>query len=143
MNPGRELDALVAEKVFGCKVEKREGHKTGPVRTGTIGELIGRTEYTCNCPTMDYVNDFGAFDPKFPHSDNAGLFSSIKHYSSEIAAAWEIVERMRERHHWTRIELNNFGKGTWLVNFEIGGATSGESAPHAICLAALKAVEGK
>ena len=68
-------------------------------------------------------------------------------YSSEIAAAWEVVERMKERGLGMALEVNAastgcvFGTGACLGD-DLSGpmAIGAESAPLAICLAALKAV---
>lgn len=104
MSAGRELDALVAEKVKGG------GHRPG-------GAAV--------CP-------------------------SVPPYSTDIAAAWQVVERFR-RAGW-RAEVRTGPDGYHECSLEppdtdpmdhayhIGAL--GDSVPHAICLAALKAVWG-
>lgn len=64
-------------------------------------------------------------------------------YSTDIAAAWEVVEKMLrpDRDYSFSIQTNSAGKSGWFhcrFNGEFGGAAP--TAPHAICLAALKAV---
>jgi hypothetical protein len=55
-------------------------------------------------------------------------------YSTNIAAAWEVVEWMCERGSMTVLYIEATGS---LVR--VGGSVvDGASAPHAICLAALK-----
>lgn len=117
MEPGRELDALIAEKVMGCRPEA-DTSGDGPV---------------CGCIDRS-------------HSDKLGW---LKEYSTDIAAAWEVVEKLRspskmffeirfEDKCWSAqfytakasVELVRRWYGTGLL----------DSAPHAICLAALKAV---
>ena len=109
MTPGRELDALVAEKVMEWKV--------------------------------DYIPRFGA-------AVLVGGLSGIAcpPYSTDIGAAWEVVEKvpyalclMRVDGKW-RAQFWEFGKYTSRPQGEADAPT----APHAICLAALRAlgVEG-
>lgn len=93
MKPGRELDALIAEKVMR-------------------------------------ITKSGNTDPK--------------PYSTDIAAAWEVVEKLKweywhvQLHHY---QGNKYGYVGWTfrmcqVDKEIE-ASSEVSAPHVICLAAL------
>lgn len=63
--------------------------------------------------------------------------------STDIAAAWEVVGRVRERGFEVYVLGNPktpWGCRIWDGNQEMGFVRSAESAPHAICLAALKAV---
>lgn len=96
MNAGRELDALVAEKVMGYEVN-REG-------------------YTGYLPS----------------------------FSTDIAAAWDVVEKLDLFSPGSGLYLVGSGN-EWRVFHSLGeGETElwcdGVSALHAICLAALKAV---
>jgi len=64
---------------------------------------------------------------------------ALKGYSTNIAAAWEVVEKMRG---WAEgcgyhVEINGDGGG-WKVKFGPFYAFSEEVLPPAICLAALK-----
>jgi len=88
MKPGRELDALIAEKVMGWS-------------WGIIGDLIPA-------------------------------------YSTDISAAWEVVEEMGDCLH-----LRQHGEqGEWEAWFcgYPNSKAHGETAPEAICKAALLAV---
>lgn len=119
MKPGRELDALVAEKVMGLSVKR------------------------------ELINDgSGAF-----------FYPELLAYSTGIAAAWEVVEKVKswETNHdedgykYTLEFYFYFSGGKWNAGFvkstadeislcgdnEIDIQTS--SAPLSICLAALKA----
>jgi len=114
MNPGRELDALVAEKVMGAKI--------------TFG--------------IDYSRQ------------NIKLFDGCGKpptYSTTIHAAWKVVEKLRHR-NFSFTSHNDVGmsgsastpgKG-WMAVFHIEGGpmdyTYADTAPLAICKAALKAV---
>jgi hypothetical protein len=120
VSPGRELDALVAEKVLGCK----------PF-LGTDGV----TKY-CNCGRTSSFDD-GA------HEMRSG---GLKPYSTSISAAWELVEHLGEhRGFWFRLEKQASLPGLWLAAFREAGlddedTAASVTAPHAIALAALKAV---
>lgn len=69
-------------------------------------------------------------------------------YSTDIAAAWQIVRRARQMGYEVRIAMrdNEHGKSYTAVQFqtskgEDGAAHSYEGEAHAICLCALRAVE--
>lgn len=112
MNPGRELDALVAEKVMGWEaVHEHDFRDGGKQWLGT-------------------------------RSDGAKMVP-LPHYSTSIAAAWEVVAHLRSLASYVRWELRGdrhdyncyfcLGRGVeWVEDID--------TAPHAICLAALKAV---
>lgn len=104
MIAGRELDALIAEKVMGWKLfvdNKREvcAWDTGTSPGGFIDERN--------------------FKP-----------------SRDIAAAWQVVEKLDNRFILDRTLGQYRVRFTAQDSFEV----TAESAPHAICLAALKAV---
>ena len=115
MTPGRELDLLIAQKIFGYGKEIRAA---GP----TFVELPANIH-----------RDKPVISPD-------GDLEFLKKYSTDISAAWEVVEKM-ETYIFT---LYQFPKKQYMAvfkyfndDFEI--SEMGESAPHAICLAALKA----
>jgi hypothetical protein len=109
MKPGRELDALVAEKVMGYR----------------------RHHDDCNT----YWVDSDGEEPTHSHD-----------YSTDIAAAWEVVEKLAEK----RIQISAaplwgsegrmIWEATWKKVNDTWNPVHANSAPHAICLAALKAV---
>jgi hypothetical protein len=101
LTPGRELDALVAEKVMGW--------------TNLTSDFWG-------CPVKDRAS-----------------MVPIHKYSTSIAAAWEVVEKLSETHRICITKAN--GKWAMALDDEIIWISDGqETAPYAICLAALKAV---
>ena len=118
MNPGRELDALVAEKVMGWWW----GDDESPAGAGW------------------YEHD----DPK-----RARDWSP----SQNIADAWEVVEKLvadgfspdllhmphQPESSWTCHIDNSLGDTKTYIGIPVA-ACSGKTVPHAICLAALKAV---
>jgi hypothetical protein len=128
MKPGRELDALIAEKVMGKKL---------PISVGW---------WTCD---------------KLPE----GSIEICPFYSTDIAAAWQVVEKIQTtpikalefyefQIHETPIwdeEAKKHTKMGWEVGWGWYGCDSdfgfcisakAQALPEAICLAALKAVEG-
>ena len=116
MKPGREMDALVATKIFGLVPCQAESHKNDEAPWDCYARL--------NSP------------------DQGG---ELKAYSIDIAAAWEVVEKMRDTHDFYLEKEKDDTR--WIANFfPTSGeflsedCASGNSAPHAICLAALKAV---
>lgn len=113
MTPGRELDTLVAEKVFKYSIFKKRW-KEGS-HSGFIDSWI----------------------------DSAGfeIPGQLPEYSTDISAAWEVVEKLRPE---LCIEImpwgDNYHVRVLSVTLEQKSRASCRSAPHAICLAALKAV---
>lgn len=61
----------------------------------------------------------------------------LPHYSTDISAAWEVVERLQKDHH--PYALENMTTKEFTCAFTDFRATH-QSAPMAICLAALKSV---
>lgn len=121
--PGYELDVLIAEKIMGWRILSHWDCE------GTIKHLVDENQCEVRPP-------------------------EIKPYSTSIAAAWEVVEKLNK---W-KFTL------TWQFFFGGGGSelkayataifdpvltsrredlfVKAETAPHAICLAALKAQVG-
>ena len=76
-----------------------------------------------------------------------GFESYIPHYSTDISAAWEVVEKLMEKKFSDgrpeqQLCLNGHGAPKWQAWFHPNTETLsfGDTAPHAICLSALKAV---
>lgn len=120
IEPGPKLDALIAEKVFGYK-------------------------------TYDTVNPF---DPRDKNIYNMSVIDNKNHcrqtlnYSTSIADAWQVVEKLKQDNFFficgsQIIGMVGVSDGIW-ASFgkihEIAQYTVGGNFPHAICLAALKAV---
>jgi hypothetical protein len=121
MEAGREMDALVAEKVMGIKVRVSDGE----------WEL---------CARMDYA-DAGEL-----MVDDTGLFYSerIHTYSTDIAAAWEVVEKLSDKVIDISRQLEGMTVETAHWDVEIDGHEAYALAvPLAICRAALLTVEVK
>jgi len=127
MEAGRELDALVAEKVMGIEVDL------------VVAPFIYYSPY------RDRYDEWAAGNE--PYIDKDGDIHLIPRYSTDIAAAWLVVEKMRET-RW--IEVHSTIDGEWAAFYTPIGTTDmnqaiheyakASTAPLAICLAALKAV---
>lgn len=112
MTAGRELDALIAEKVMGWKVFRNGEH--GP----------HRWEAETDRGTLRVIDSSYSGDGFSP--------------STDIAAAWEVVEKVRKEAGDFQLALVDYGSA-WAARFDKASAVE-RTAPHAICLAALKAV---
>lgn len=137
MDAGREHDVLVARKVLGLTVYQADytGH------TVLLGPINPKYEL--------YIStDYG--------------WAELPEYSTDIAAAFQVVEAMRAKwacgdemcNFWTFKDLgtSHSGETGWRVEVEFypdhdGPAVEHEavsqSLPHAICLAALDVLEGE
>ena len=146
MTPGRELDALVAEKVFGISVPE------GDIEQKQLGPF----------PQGDETREWG-INTRVRGGGRSWYYRGLA-YSTNIAAAWEVWERLVvltiEAKLWgpklaITIPRMNGEDRLYVVrlsNDTYGGHNEGHSddtiwrgaaptLPHAICLAALKAVE--
>ena len=129
MKAGRELDALVAEKVMGFPY----GQQHGEIRENSSG-----SPFCSICKVAGSWRD-------------GDLFSEpcIQHYSTDIADAWQVVEKLREQGFNFGIQhpCRRHGGQAFVYFHRYGGSTIGhqstalaDTGPRAICLAALKAV---
>lgn len=128
MEAGRELDALIAEKVMGGFVSDPDALSDTSevwywVHTKS-GVLRGEPYQLKVKPVWDH--QWHQWKP-----------------SSDIEAAWQVIEKM-EDHGW----MARIGRdiGEWNCRFVRPEDTAGyvydssDTAPHAICLASLKAL---
>lgn len=140
LEPGPELDALVAEKVMGWEhvIKEDREYYLGDTTPG----FSGRNTY--------WVKGYSSFGVQI------GECVLLPKFSTSIAAAWEVVEKLRtwddgyrigayvgvevwspDRETETCCEVNI----EWHAPAHVAEAGAIEAtAPHAICLAALRAV---
>ena len=118
---GRALDALVAERVMGCTPEAHHMEKYSP---------------TCGCKHRIHRNT------------REDLGDLLADYSTDIGAAWEVGEKLGHK-TFSLTGPEDKEPVTWCAEFgsfqdAVFQAEDAEAdtAPHAICLAALKAVDG-
>lgn len=110
MKPGRELDALVAEKVMGW--------------------VIG----------SDHISHDGiGFSRQY-------LDIALPRFSTDIFAAWKVVEKLHSLGFKIGVDAQTNSYSACVVAtlekgiYKVVANEVKETAPHAICLAALKAV---
>lgn len=112
MNAGRELDALVAEKVMGWTFR-------------TFPEGV--------CPNVK-------------HWYCGEQYVLMKPFSTDIAAAWRVVEKLVSDGRVFIVKGDGLRDGDfnpkWTVLCDNHPRTDAATAPLAICLAALQAVGG-
>lgn len=137
MKPGRELDALIAEKVMGWKWHPIKGDEPYyDELTKNHGGFWLNGTASVNCTDIN-----GA--PNCPH------------YSTDIAAAWEVAQKLADmnednelviyvspsKHNECEVSIQFWDRSNPDEPVLSGPFyLCGESAPHAICLAALKAL---
>jgi hypothetical protein len=116
MEAGRELDTLVAEKVFGFEV--KAFHQFGNM-------------------ALRYIN---------PHDPSLGHWCELPHFSTTMTAAWNIVEALKSYRWSITLDIEfATGYSVRLLKYLIPIDDSPEifveakSMPLAICLAALEA----
>jgi hypothetical protein len=121
---GRELDALVAEKVFGCNVK-------WPMGEG------GRGYCDCKPKRTRYYKTW-------PHgitTEEGCNYPELHEYSESIAATWEVVEKfLSDGHDFTLDSGRNRDTGEIFhaCRLDDVNLTYAPTAPLAICRAALK-----
>lgn len=139
LNPGPDLDRLVAEKVMGFSFASsrtalmypKDGERYGSHFIEEGGVVVQAT--------------MGSY-PDFVGTERWRPSTSIEH-------AWEVVEKMHALGHGMIVFKS---KNKWVCHYKIGetdvmhyrgwiydltdGTGVGETAPHAICLAALMAL---
>lgn len=121
MPAGRELDALVAEKVMGWTAcDANEAYPRW--MHGDPGDEFAEAGRGRGCAPLTTAW-------RVPYS----------RYSTDIAAAWEVVEKVRgDRDVWLQWDSET---SIWGCQFFSGGHECfADTAPLAICRAALKAV---
>ena len=125
MKPGPELDALVAEKVFGWT----------------------RLEWSGQNPASLW-DDKAIFDAVMATGHNH-IEGKVPPYSTSIADAWEVLPKLHRLNYVVYINPSSLGGG-YVECFYPGHdaedsfpeffGVCGQQVPHAICLAGLVAV---
>ena len=133
MDAGRELDALVAEKVMGWTCVRTEsGWDNGPDPV-TGGPQIG---WYGQPPGEEWEGNSGQI---------------IEEYSTDIATAWKVVEVLAAKSQALALQAPGSTEMSeyyhyferWTAEFlpsPLNSSVQADSAPMAICLAALEAV---
>lgn len=134
MKPGRDLDELIAEKVMGWKRISYEqlypsqvGRKEFSMYWYDSNNKETRLAEDCN----DYYQPEEAWSP-----------------STDIASAWQVIERIKSTagdRVTFRLEYIDsvWSYGYENLNTDIFDCIEADTAPLAICLLALKALDNK
>lgn len=150
----RERDALVAEKAMGWRWMRYPAPNNPELKlTGLFPPEA--PERICVANGYDQVWEPSDTDaPRFSNWyacvwwENGELQRGIPHYSTDIAAAWRVVERLQQRgltvvvRNGSTLGRHYGGCVVRVLDFkekQKWEALSLDSAPEAICLAALKA----
>lgn len=124
MKPGRELDVLIAEKVMGWKLYCYEGDVYAH-EPGQYGDAAKNDGWCWEGDTYPENRESHQFAP-----------------STDIAAAWEVVEKLSTNGWAVKMQIG-FDSSRYYWDCEVfieeSHYGSAKTAPHAICLAALKA----
>lgn len=127
VNTLRELDALVGEQLTGEKPEVYWEDAHAMFRFETEQEALEALKRLKAQPSLPRVN----WD-----SVTVTQIKSYRPYSSDIATAWSVVEKVTTREHELRLRREG---GMWHVAFGDCAETAARSAPVAICVAGLRA----
>jgi hypothetical protein len=122
---------MIAEKILGLKVEER-GLRC---ERGDDGQFYDIPRLVALRPS-DTPNTWGG-----------QRWENLRPYSTDIAAAWEVVEHLRRNGRFVQIDLFGYDGEDWRVCVSVDEpekyeAAEAETAPLAICLAALRAFGG-
>lgn len=141
-----DLNAMVAERVMQW-MWKRDQRiwRAGPLKGQTSGE-----PYRYLVPPDSMFRDHTPWDGK-EQCEISTDFHSVPAYSTDISAAFLVVEKMQERlgKGWVFSLDSSDGKCSqpmWCARFRYfvdssdGYCAQDDSLPRAICLAALKAL---
>ena len=133
---GRELDALIAEKVMGDSgvlVCGNRGPLYGERTTTDCDQILGRWFFEGVCPKCRW---------------HGRTMRILRHYSTDIADAWKIVEHGfvwpghagKPMLHLLRACANGQWEIQWCSDFGYSKTTKADTAPLAICRAALRVI---
>ena len=169
---GRDLDQKIAAKIFSHSLVGTVLPDLDDWPTVLRGDGLMYLE-VCVCEDMrkeyaaqeaDELRHEGGISPAFAktrsqrwvHGHHRGCFRPIPHYSTDIAAAWEVVEKLRADGYTVAVTTSGheafahvmvyrtkpYGDDDELrvMDKESCEGANADTAPHAIALAALAAV---
>jgi len=140
---GRELDALVSEKLMDKPVIWREVLEAWTQGEGTFSDMLhGRgTPRFARVPCEDDIAGAVAF-MDYDSRDFGCKLPLVPHYSDEIGAAWSVVTTMNRRAYDFVLRRGEQSSASFIHRHDPMEAVTvnADSSPLAICLAALKAI---
>lgn len=141
MQAGRELDALVAEKAMGLNVTSHDWPCCREPECGCLEAALS-LEHAAR-----FGNLYNERGPVFVAEDNP-FPNVVPLFSTDIAAAWTVVEKLKADGFCFSL-INVLSSQEWEAGIHKVGVDKrfpgngkwarASRAPHAICLAALKA----
>lgn len=151
LTAGRELDALVAERVMGFCAHQFVHKPSAYMRSIPGGNSTGCS----NGPLLDFsLSECSRCGLRTGHDvrnqQTKHQLERIESYSTSIASAWELVEKFTP--HGVAVQCcreQEWGDDKWKCLISTKWTpheyveARGDTAPLAICLAALKAVVGE
>lgn len=132
LEAGRELDAMVAERVMGARWQTADRIDANICKTRRLSPpadslvLNGATLAWRTADGRNLIPDDGRADNLF-------------HYSTDLAAAWQIVDAFTAKGWYVCVEHVDVPSRRWNAWFGDKNVYA-DSAPLAICRAALAAV---
>ena len=131
----REIDALIAQKVFGCssRYERRQDRSGG-----------WHDDAWCECPGWE--RGLGHMSGSNYDRYVTGDGIEVPYYSSDIGESWSIVEKLRDLGWFIDISLNCGPYVTDAVSVNVwkegpmshSYSSMGEDTPLTICQAVLQ-----
>jgi hypothetical protein len=127
---GYDLDAVLAERVFGFRRERAPWLGGRDLWVRGIRDDGGQSTYVS-------IHD-SPFTPLWSTSTHEDV---LPKFSSDLAAAWWIVERLQQMGHVVTITARSRDEQVhYAVAIDALPLVEAEQAPLAICLAALEAL---
>lgn len=140
MKAGRELDALVDERVFGRETEARHTRECEAIK-----KRLAEKNHDPDVMQSEHLELVRYWDHDPNRKGLFGLHTTSRPYSTDISAAWEVVtsNKFGAQGYGFALDFEHFG-AVWKCAFhwkeELGEFVEADTAPLAICLAALKAL---
>ena len=142
MEAGRELDALIVEKVMGWAWFRHTCIAGGK-------RYWARSLFIPDHNVEPFDGGYGIENVPAVGDETVAIMNA-PNYSTDIAAAWQVVEKMRER-GWHFLLMVSHESGMAIASFYLGphdrsdlsATEEWQNAPRAICRAALKAMEAR
>jgi len=162
MEAGHELDALIAEKVMGLEVARGCRFKPNYETEKALNSWVEpkQDEYFTPGKIAGWRESYSIIRPgitvRRPDDNEIAYHDACPEYSTDITAAWEVVEKMSSYDFDVSISLSSKLSSDdlerWYCDMTHGDDNApwredykfiqvwAPTAPHAICLAALSAV---
>lgn len=144
-----QLDEAVAREVMGLEIERRycainpecgNWEEAQEVNEDLISDGYGTPEF------IEHMKRILEDDSRkrWCYKDDDGIWNVVPEYSSDGAEVWHVVDRMRDLgYRIFKMEIGDWYRETYDVtfgNYVHGSVASANTAPRAICEAALEAV---